>query len=422
MPVSRPVLYLHVGLMKTGTTYLQGVLDLNREALAAERVNFVGETWSRQVRAAQDLLHLDQHDPQIAALSAGAWDALLADVRSRPGIANVVSMEFLSFARRRSVAQLARDLAGIDTHVIITVRDTAATIPAQWQTSITSGSTHTWADFQDGVQHAVRPWWPAYAVRDSAVREFRRTQDVARVLEVWRRVVPADHLHVITVPLDRRDPELLWRRFSEVIGVDPGAATEPPTDSNPSLGHASSELVRRLNLVLADVKPWDYNRTVKVPLASSILAARRREEHRPGLDAATAAVAREWNGRTREVIERSGARVVGDLDDLPAAEPRTATTSGEPTPREVLDAGATAWHGLVELIERRRRRVARLMGANRPDPLAPRAPGWLERGGRDADLDGAVRDLSRLARTSIQLRRDILELREIDDSDGVGDA
>ncbi|MBZ5739323.1 hypothetical protein [Nocardioides mangrovi] len=421
--MSRPVLYLHVGLMKTGTTYLQGVMDGNRETLTAAGINFVGETWSRQVRAAQDLLHLDQHDPQIASLSAGAWDALLDDVRSRPDATNVVSMEFLSFARRRSSARLARDLAGIDTHVVLTVRDAAATIPAQWQTSITSGSTHSWADFQAGVQNAVRPWWPAYAVRgDSAVREFRRTQDVGRVLDVWRRAVPADHLHVITVPLDRRDPELLWRRFSEVIGVDPGAATEAPTDSNPSLGHPSSELVRRLNLVLADVKPWDYNRTIKTPLASSILAARRREERRPGLDEATATVAREWNRRTRDVIQGSGAHLVGDLDDLPVTSSASAAASAEPTPREVLDAGATAWHGLVDLVERRRRRVARIMGANRPEALAPREPGWLERGGSAVDLDGAIRDLSRLARTSIQLRREILELRESDDSDSAGDA
>ena len=416
--MSRPVLFVHVGLMKTGTTYLQGVLDANREALAGAGVNFVGSSWTRQVRAAQDLLQLDQHDPQIATLSAGAWDALMAEVREHRDATNVVSMEFLSFAGRRSVGRLTRALAGIDARVVVTVRDATATIPAQWQTSITSGSTLGWEQFQSGVQRAVRPWWAAAALADPAVREFRRTQDVRRVLDVWGKVVPADRLHVVTVPRGGREANLLWPRFAEVVGVDPALATEPARTANPSIGYASTELVRHLNLVLADIPPWDYNRTVKAPLASSILAARRPQERRPVLDPATAAVAGAWNTRSRDAIADSGARFVGDWDDLPVAAPSSAPVDTAPPSRaELLEAAATAWHGLVDLVDRRRRRVARIMGATPPASLAPQLPDWLERGRSEADLDGAVRDLSALVRTSVQLRREVLELREIADSD-----
>ncbi len=399
--------------MKTGTTYLQGVLAANRDALAGTGLHFAGSTWSRQVRAAQDLLGLDQHDPQIASLSAGAWDELVAEIHGRRDGATVVSMEFLSFARRQAISRVVRDLAGVEVHVVITVRDVTATIPAQWQTSVTSASTHPWSEFQAGVVRAGGLLWAAHALRgDTGVREFRRTQDVAHMLRTWGRLVPPERLHVVTVPLTRRDPDELWRRFAVAIGADPALATEPAQDSNPSLGHASTELVRRLNVALVDTLPWDYNRTVKVPLAAKVLAARRRQEGRPRLDASTAAFAARWNQTTREAVTAAGVHVVGTLDDLPAeAHPPTAAAGdADPAPADVLGAARDAWAGLVPLVDRRRRRVARLTGRPRPERWEAPVPAWLDGPGGSSDLDRAVDDLTRLVRDLMRLRREALGL------------
>ncbi len=422
-PVTRPVLHLHVGAMKTGTTYLQELMVVNRDALAEAGFVFVGPGWSRQVRAVQDLLHLDQHDPQIAALSAGAWDELVAEVRGRRDAASLVSMEFLSFTRRRRMTQVVRDLRGVEVHVVLTVRDVTSTIPAQWQTSITSKRTHTWEEFQAGVQRAASPVWAAHAVRgDTGVREFRRTQDVARMLRTWGRLVPPERLTVVTVPVERRDPDELWQRFATAIGVDPAVATEPPSRSNPSLGHASTELVRRLNVTLEGTLPWDYNRTVKSPLATRFLGNRRAIEERAHLDAATARFAADWNRSTREAIVASGAQVVGDLDDLPV-EPAADTlreAAHGPDAAAVLDAARDAWSGLTTLHERRRRRIARLGDQPRPDPVDAPVPDWVgSTGGTDADLDRAVVDLTTLVRTLMRLRREMMELTtdETDDAD-----
>jgi len=411
--VSRPVALVHVGLMKTGTTYLQQLAIANREVLADQGVHFAGATWSRQVRAAQDLLDLDQHDPQVQALSAGAWDELVAEIRGRREGATLVSMEFLSFARRRALARVARDLHDVEVHVIVTVRDMTATIPAQWQTSVTSRRTHTWSEFQRGVQHSDGPLWAARALLgDTGVREFRRTQDVGRVLRVWGRLAPPERLTVVTVPLRRTEPDLLWRRFAEALGVDPAVPVEAPDETNPSLGFASAELVRRLNVALEGVLPWDYNRTVKAPLASRMLSARRGEERRPRLDGATAAFARDWNRRSRAAVAASGARVVGTLADLPVDPPAPdAAEPGELAPAELLAAARDAWRGLNNLVERRRRRVSKLLGAERPTPLGTEEPGWFD-GDSAGDVDRAVTDLAGLTRTAIQLRRDVQELSE----------
>ncbi len=427
--MNRAVAYFHVGLMKTGTTYLQDRVLANRDSLAESGIHFAGAVWSRQVRAAQDLMHLDQDDPRIAALSVGAWDELVAEIRGRRDGATLVSMEFLSFAGRRALNRIAQDLADVDLHVIVTVRDVTSTIPAQWQTSVTSGSTHTWSDFQAGVQRSTSALWPVHAVRgDTGVREFRRTQDVSRVLRIWGRVVPPERLHVVTVPLDRSEPDVLWRRFATALGVDPARAPEPARKTNPSLGDASTELVRRLNVALEGTLTWDLNHTIKTPLAAKVLAARRGDEGRPALAPATADFARSWNQRSREAVRRSGAQLVGSLDDLPidaSLEPAGAvrTGGGEPGATEVLVAARDAWEGLVALVERRRRRLASVMGANRPAPFPSEPPGWLDPASEGtADLDGAVRDLAVLCRTAIQLRRDLLEMREGTETDSGDDS
>ena len=47
LTTGRPVLWLHVGPMKTGTTYLQQLLFADRDALGRAGLHLPGEEWSR---------------------------------------------------------------------------------------------------------------------------------------------------------------------------------------------------------------------------------------------------------------------------------------------------------------------------------------------------------------------------------------
>ena len=47
---------LHIGSMKSGTSFIQNVLGNNREALAEHGIAFAGERWRDQVSAVQDLI------------------------------------------------------------------------------------------------------------------------------------------------------------------------------------------------------------------------------------------------------------------------------------------------------------------------------------------------------------------------------
>ena len=405
--MSRPVVYLHIGAMKTGTTYLQHRFLTNRDRLAGAGHHFAGESWSKQVRAAQDLLGLDQHDPHIAAQSAGAWDALVAEMLARRTGSSVISMEFLSFARRRQVARVARDLVDAEVHVVLTARDVTAAIPAQWQTSVTSGSTHTWSEFQLDVQRSAGPLWAARALRgDSGVREFRRTQNIEHMVRTWGRIVAPERLHVVLVPAVRRDDDELWRRFCTAIGADHALATAPATATNPSLGHASTELVRRLNVALTGTLPWDYNHTVKSPLGTKVLAGRRHDELRARLDPATVAFAGDWNARTRAALVGTGVRVIGDLEvDLPVdGGVAPGPGSSEPTEDDVLAAAEHLHGGLVELIARRQRRLARAT----EEPVSE----LQARDGSVSTMSASIDDLATLSREAMRLRRELLDAED----------
>ena len=60
---------VHIGLMKSGTTFVQGRLGANRARLDAQGVLFPGPTWRRHVNAVQDLMG-------HPGATAGSWDSM----------------------------------------------------------------------------------------------------------------------------------------------------------------------------------------------------------------------------------------------------------------------------------------------------------------------------------------------------------
>ena len=70
----------------------------------------------------------------------GRWAAIAEEMLAHDGKASLFSMEFLSFAGTEQATRIVESLEGADLHVILTVRDAAKTIPAQWQTSCRTGN------------------------------------------------------------------------------------------------------------------------------------------------------------------------------------------------------------------------------------------------------------------------------------------
>ena len=75
-------LVLHVGVMKSGTTFVQRVLLANRDRLAEHGVLFPGKQWRRQVVAVRDLM---VHRIEEYARHCGHADLLRECVDGRVG-------------------------------------------------------------------------------------------------------------------------------------------------------------------------------------------------------------------------------------------------------------------------------------------------------------------------------------------------
>lgn len=402
-PTTRRPVYLHVGAMKTGTTFLQGLMFANRDELLDHGVLLPGKDFEDQARAVREVLRLTHDDEHLRVQAAGSWQDLTGELDRSSHRASVISMEFLSFAGRRKVRRVVRSLGDRDVHVVMTVRDTSRLLPALWQTMVHSGSLLSWQELLD----TVTGWQPddvgltdlAPTPGRAARSELRRTAGVSRMVRRWAAAVPRGHLHVVTVPLRDDDPTLLWRRFAGVVGIDPAVASAPPPDANASIGYASTELVRRVNLVLPPLSRSEYLRTMKAQLALTILAGRRGVEGRAQLTAPAYDAALRANATVHAAVRAVGADLVGDPEDLPVEPDRALRaslpdTSLPPPETEVLDAAALAVVGLQDLRDRRVRRLRRRGGS--PEPIAhPEPEGALARWREAADpVEAAAREVA----------------------------
>jgi hypothetical protein len=304
--------YVHVGPLKTGTTYIQGVLWGNQAVLAEQGVCLPLKTFGQQTRAVLGLLDKRMHRDVAADPRAGRarWQALVEDVQSWDGPTAVLSMEFLCEATAPAVRRLVDDLAPAEVHVLYSARDLVRLVPAMWQTHLRNKRTVTWSDYLGSLQDPgdpAQPWG----------RRFWSQQDPAEVLGRWQTAIPAKHMHVVTVPGSSASPDLLWRRFASVLGVDPGPYDLDVPRANRSLGAVECEALRRLNASVAERIPGPvYADLVKRFVARDVLE-REPNEHTLVLPPGDAAWVRERSAGQVATL-RTGYDVVGDLDELVA--------------------------------------------------------------------------------------------------------
>lgn len=329
---------LHIGTMKSGTSFLQSALMANRKPLRKAGYRFLGKTFGKQTRAVRDVLGKDGRKSGLAA-----WTELAEEARAFKGEAGIVSMEFLSFARRPQIAAFLEPLAGMEVEVLITVRDQFRAIPAQWQTYTRNFGTDDWATYLQ----RIRSDEPEDR-RSRAVETFTRAQDVATMVERWNSQSQVAQTVVVTVPDPTAPREELWERFCAAVGIPTGRMSLEGLHSNPSVGYASCDLLRRMNTHLGDVRPKEYRNGVR-PLTREVLVPLRAEESRPELDRESAAFARALNERIRSTTSSHSLPMIGSLDELPlpddlSAYPEEVPPAPEP---EVRRAAEAAWQHLA---------------------------------------------------------------------------
>lgn len=327
---------LHVGAMKSGTSYIQARLLANQAVLREQGFLCPGRTWREQVLAVTDILGERRAGPVSAT---GKWQWLVDTAADWPGTV-VVSMEFLGPAAPARIREITDSFGDTEVHVVMTVRDLNRNIPAMWQETVQNYHAWTWKEHLRGVR--ARP-----GLRNAPGRNFWRQQDTPRIAKNWVDAVGAERFTIVTVPHPGADAEVLWERFSKAVGIDAGSC-EPIPRSNEALGVASALVMRRLNALLKEQGlPWkSYTSLVKFGLAKRGLANHRGEESPIGFD-----VPRWVRKRSRQLTEQLaglGVRVEGDLADLepvavPGADPNRVSE------RDQLDAAVAGLGDLVRL-------------------------------------------------------------------------
>ncbi len=342
------VVYLHVGAPKTGTTYLQDRLALNRTELGRHQVHYPLGLHASQFRAALDLIDMPWGGQREDV--RGEWDNLMGRVRRHSGTV-VVSHEILAAAKPTQVRRAMADLEGSEVHLVYSARDLARQIPAEWQEGIKHRRSRSFARFLTQVQESKR--------RKSKMW-FWRVQGLPDVLGRWSGGLRPEHVHLVTVPQAGAPRDLLWQRYCRAFGIDPAWAPEESEAVNVSVGTAETALLRKLNrrLKKAGLSSDDYRRLVRQLMVHQTLAARENMT-RATLPPAAFAWADEVAGEWIEWVVGSGIDVIGDVEDLrpvPPPEDQKWLNPDEPRRPQVVDAALDA---LVAIT---------LEAAKRPDP------------------------------------------------------
>ena len=307
--------FFHVGAPKTGTTYVQQVLWHNRRRLAGLGACYPLDHPTAHFIATLDLCQRKwggRWDPTWD----GAWDRVAGRVQRWHGDRAIFSGEIMGLASHAQAQRAIESVQPAEVHVVYTARDLARQMPSDWQEQIKHRHTVTLTQFVDDLvrlgRNAPRPFGEL----------FWGLHDPAFVLAKWEHLVPADHIHVVTVPQITARSDLLWRRFASVCGLDPDAYDLDVPRDNTAMGVVETEFLRRFNASAGKTLDHEHGPVINNLVGQRLLANRAGKQ--------PIRMPRQYNDwiteRSEQLITQirgSGYDVVGDLEELlPAPPPR----------------------------------------------------------------------------------------------------
>jgi hypothetical protein len=298
--VARTV-FFHVGLPKTGTTYLQTILWNNAAELRRQGILLPG-FGPRQHLWASGVVREDPKIDRRGPRARHAWDVIRDQVNQWDGTA-VISHEFFAGATAEQAARAMADLRGAEVHVVVTARDTLSLVTARWQEVVKNGSQVRIDDYPRSEQTDPADEWDW------------GTMDLADVLARWGASVPPERVHVLTLPKPTEPRDTLWLRFADLLGIDAGRCDASSSEQNESLGVVEVELLRRVNGDLEGFgRAVDRGVWIRGYLAQGKLVPRKGEKFWPSPDRVE--VLRARSERVVAAVTDQGYDVIGDLEDL----------------------------------------------------------------------------------------------------------
>lgn len=212
-------IWIHIGLVKTGTTTIQNFLAGNSEKLAGHGYLYpTGKPGGPGYAAHFFLAHELRGHPKFDG-SRGCWDDVTRLQLENPGASVIVSAESFQHLARQHVAAMRRKLTGFDVRIIVYLRQQSQLIESWYMQKLKTGRTHV--EFEKFLQEKrdetltfskLLSAWDVFGRENIVVRTFERSQMVGRDLL-------DDFCSVVGLPLPSADPSYERpRNFNESPG------------------------------------------------------------------------------------------------------------------------------------------------------------------------------------------------------------
>lgn len=356
---------LHIGLQKSGTTFLQHMLQDNTEALAEADVLYpIPSDWDRGRRTVANhewssygLLGTEYPwvSQQRASGESASWQALLDQVKAWPRTA-LLSAEAMSVLRSDAVRRLMDSLGVDDVEVLITARSLGRALPSLWQQHIRNGRSVSLESYLGTLAKQRSKGWDH--IESDPAAHIWRAFTLSRLVQRWSDA-GASRVSVVTTP--GNPPDLLWQRFTQAIGIPDLAQAQAMQDRQAHTGLTAPEtlVLASLNAALGD---WPERKADQVRrIVTDRFQARLRRGSKVAIPPEWRPRLAEWSQEDLTALQATPAHLIGDIDDL-RYDPTTEKAS-PPTPEETAQAGAEATLAFADLALRTsptRRRTHRL--------------------------------------------------------------
>jgi len=353
--------FLHIGAPKSGTTYLQTIMWHNRPRLRELGYLYPGRNRMDHHNATLTVREkrMPEDDPRRET-----WARLTGRISRWPDT-GILSHEFYGAATADQAALAIEHLAPAEVHLIFTARDYVSQLPAYWQEAVKMGLPATFSEYTKAMIHgkADTAWsWS--------------TMDAEAILQRWTATVPADRVHVVTVPPPGSGRDLLWNRYASVMGIPPEELDLDVARANESMGASQAELLRRVSGHLPEeVSPLkERYRWLREELGHRVLVPQGGQ--RFGVRPEEAEALRSKAVKLAEYIEQAGFDVVGSLEELVPTGIASLPHPDDATDAELLQAAEKALAAMLvtlratELERKQLRRKLKESEAARQEPVA----------------------------------------------------
>ncbi|GAB3777370.1 hypothetical protein [Nocardioides ungokensis] len=324
--------FLHVGLPKTGTTYLQGCLWDNKQELIQRGVLLPGRHRRRHLLASLDL----REDPKLLRRDGDvetAWQDLVDEASDWQGDV-VISHEFFASAAPEHIQRAVASFPDAEFHVIVTARAMVGLGVSRWQEWVKNGG-------QLGIDS-----YPPREDYDPTDEWGWGSFDLADILARWGAVVPHERVHVLPMASGGANPRDLWLRFLSVLGLGAEGLEVSEEKVNRSLGLVEVELLRRVNRHLTEFSTAaDRGNWIRGYLGEGDVMPDSRERFRPD-DKSLERFCRRGE-EAMAMLRDGGFDVVGDLALLEPADLNGLRHPSDVTDAELLDAATVTIANLV---------------------------------------------------------------------------